>query len=157
MSTEGRREIEAHLAILNLEGEYARTWDTGDAEGWAGLFTPDGAFEMAAAGEMAGARFEGHDALAEFCRRINESYEGLHLIHTPSLSIDESEAHGWIHFEFRAREAGELLHVCGVYRVCYRRTSEGWRIHERFEQAVQRDDQFFGIPDPWEGFAARGS
>lgn len=29
--------MEDHLALLNLEGEYARTWDTGDAEGWSSL------------------------------------------------------------------------------------------------------------------------
>jgi len=157
MSTDASRRVETHLALLNLEGEYARTWDTGDAERWAGLFTTDGVFEMAAAGQTLAARFEGRDELASFCRTINESYAGLHLIHTPSLAIETLEARGWIHFEFRARQGGELLHVCGVYRVLYRKTSEGWRIRHRYEQAVQRDDEFYGIPEPWEGFFSERS
>lgn len=151
MTTNTSQRIEAHLALLNLEGEYARTWDTGDAEGWASLFTADGIFEMAAAGQMPAARIEGSDALADFCRTTNESYEGIHLIHTPSLEIEPLQARGWLHFEFRARHEGELLHVCGVYQVLYRKTSEGWRIHHRYERAVQRDDEFYGIPKTWEG------
>ena len=34
--------IADRLAILQLEADYARTWDTRDAAGWAGLFTDDG-------------------------------------------------------------------------------------------------------------------
>ena len=30
-------DTDARLAILNLEGEYARTWDTVDSKGWAGF------------------------------------------------------------------------------------------------------------------------
>lgn len=153
MTMDASQQVEAHLALLNLEGEYARTWDTGDAEGWASLFTADGVFEMAAAGQMPAARFEGRGALADFCRTINESYEGIHLIHTPSLSIEPLHARGWVHFEYRARHQGELLHVCGVYQVLYQKTSEGWRIRQRYEQAVQRDGEFYGIPKGWEAFA----
>lgn len=138
--------MEDHLALLNLEGEYARTWDTGDAEGWSGLFTKDGVFEMGSAGEMPAARIEGHAGLADFCRAINEEYEGLHLIHTPSLSIQAPVARGWLHFEFRARHEGHPLYVCGVYQVLYRKTSEGWRIQHRYEQAFQRDDEIYGVP-----------
>ena len=83
--------LEAQLAILNLEGEYARTWDIGDAEGWASLFTEDGVFEMAAVGKRPLQRYEGRSALANFCRTINASYQGLHLMHVPSLSIDGTE------------------------------------------------------------------
>lgn len=138
--------MEDHLALLNLEGEYARTWDTGDAEGWSQLFMADGVFEMASAGGMPSARIEGRAGLAEFCRSINEDYEGLHLIHTPSLSIEAPVARGWLPFEFRARHADAPLYVCGVYQVLYRETSEGWRIEHRYEQAFQRDDEVYGVP-----------
>ncbi|MEE3328205.1 MAG: nuclear transport factor 2 family protein [Myxococcota bacterium] len=137
---------EAHLALLNLEGEYARTWDRGDAKGWSELFMDDGVFEMAAAGEMPAARIEGRAELAAFCQSIHQGYEGLHLIHTPSLSIEPPVARGWVHFEFRARHEGMPLYVCGVYQILYRETSEGWRIQHRFEQAFQRDAEIYGVP-----------
>ena len=143
------KRLEAHLAILNLEGEYARTWDIGDAAGWASLFTEDGVFEMVAVGNTPSVRHEGREALSSFCRVVNESYQGLHLIHVPSLRFgdsgdsDDSDVRGWVHFEFRARRGVELLYVAGVYRVLYRHTPDGWRIHHRLEQAVQQGSSAF--------------
>lgn len=143
-------EREARLEILNLEGEYARTWDTADADGWASLFTEDGVFEMLAVGDTPGSRHQGREALAAFCRAINESYEGLHLIHVPSLSIADSDARGWIHFEFLARHGVELIRLAGVYQVLYRLTTEGWRIGHRLEQAVQQgSNTFHSVPKSW--------
>jgi hypothetical protein len=43
-------EVEARLEIINLEAEYARSWDVGDANGWASVFTENGTFEMAPVG-----------------------------------------------------------------------------------------------------------
>ncbi|MBO0730862.1 MAG: nuclear transport factor 2 family protein, partial [Acidimicrobiaceae bacterium] len=48
------RAVEDRVAIENLEGRYARTWDTGDATGWAAVFTEDGEWEAKAAGTQAG-------------------------------------------------------------------------------------------------------
>ena len=31
--------MDDYSAICNLEGHYAHTWDTADADGWAALFT----------------------------------------------------------------------------------------------------------------------
>lgn len=137
---------EQYLAILNLEGEYARTWDTADAEGWASLFTHDGVFEMAAAGKITATSFKGRDELSAFCRSINESYQGLHFIHSPSLTIEDSNAKGWINFEFRAQHQGIPTMVCGFYEVKYIKTSDGWKIDFRNETVVQRDNEFYGIP-----------
>jgi len=154
MSAEDRlAAIEAHIEISNLEGEYARTWDTGDAEGWASLFTEDGVFEMAGIGGSAATRIVGRRELADFCTRIGESFEGLHLLHVPSLSIDGDRASGWMHFEFRslkrAEGATELATVAGVYQITYAKTADGWRIRNRYEQAVLRNTgAYFGVPGP---------
>jgi uncharacterized protein (TIGR02246 family) len=139
------------LEILQIEGEYARTWDTVDADGWAALFTPDGVFEMVAIGDRPASRFEGRAALAQFCRDINASYEGLHLIHNPSLRIEGDLAFGWIHFEFRYLRTvdGTTTHgdTMGVYEVEYVRTDDGWKIRERVETAVTRGTRdFHAIP-----------
>ncbi len=141
------RDVAAHLAILNLEGEYARTWDTVDPEGWAGLFTREGIFEMLPVGNTPGDFYQGREALADFCRRINASYRGLHLIHAPSIRVEGDSARGWIHFEFRSISGSTLGNVAGIYQVDYRRTDEGWRIQHRIEQAVARSsDSFAEIP-----------
>ena len=109
---------------------------------------------MVAVGSTPSVRHEGRDALSTFCRVVNESYQGLHLIHVPSLRFGDSEVRGWIHFEFRARRGVELLHVAGVYRVLYRCTPDGWRIHHRLEQAVQQGSSAFrGIRESLSGIA----
>lgn len=140
-------DVAAHLAILNLEGEYARTWDTVDPEGWAALFSPEGIFEMLPVGNTPGAFYRGREVLADFCRLINASYRGLHLIHVPSIRVEGDRASAWIHFEFRSLRGSTLGSVAGIYQVEYRRGEEGWRIDHRIEQAVARaSDDFAEIP-----------
>ncbi|MFC2028033.1 nuclear transport factor 2 family protein [Chloroflexota bacterium] len=134
-------DVESRLAIMNLEGEYARTWDTGDAEGWARLFTEDGVFEMVEVGPYPAGRMQGHQELAGFCQQINSEFgEGLHLIHVPALSIEGDNAEGWVHFEWFNALMG---HVTGVYQVTYVRTESGWHMVKRVEQIVEAS-----IPDP---------
>src|SRR5207247_10145777 len=94
--------MDDYSAICNLEGHYAHTWDTGDADGWAALFTADGAFEMVGVGDPPSVRYEGTTELAQFCRTIHKSVKGLHLMHTPAIDVRGDEADGWVHFEFRS-------------------------------------------------------
>lgn len=144
--------MDDYSAICNLEGHYARTWDTGDADGWAALFTDDGAFEMVGIGGRPPRRFEGTAALAQFCRDIHKTVKGLHLIHTPAVDLRGDEADGWMHFEFRSRDPradhANLSSTMGVYQVRYVRTSGGWRMRERIETAVSRNTaSYFAIPE----------
>ena len=142
--------IEAHLELLNLEGEYSRTWDIADGDGWAALYTEDGVFELLpTSGGGRAFWVEGRERLAAFCHDFNRGTEGLHLLHTPSFSIDGERARSWIHFEFRSRrgESGETGLVAGIYNVSYLRTDAGWRIRHRVEQGVLRSrDAFTGVP-----------
>jgi hypothetical protein len=150
-SSSHHAQVEAHLALLNLEGEYARTWDMADAAGWAGLFTEDGIFEMEAAGSLRAATISGRAELTEFCRSFNARFRGLHLIHVPSLHIGDGAASGWIHFEFQSIPSSarsEVSRVAGVYQVDYVETERGWRIRKRLEKAVTRDMQgWYGLPE----------
>ena len=144
--------MDDYSAICNLEGHYAHTWDTGDADGWAALFTDDGAFEMAGVGDRPTVRYEGAAELAQFCRTIHEKVKGLHLMHTPAIEVRDDEAEGWVHFEFRSHDPradyDALSSTMGVYHVRYARTEGGWRMRERIETAVSRNTaSYFAIPE----------
>ncbi|MDL9979335.1 nuclear transport factor 2 family protein [Microbacterium candidum] len=144
------QRAEDRLAILDIEGAYARTWDTVDAEGWAGLFAADGVFEMPATAVRPGARYEGRAELAQFCRDINRRFRGLHLIHLPEIVLDGDRATGRMHFRFesgRTSEDGfEISAVTGMYVVDYVRTATGWRIAHRVERAANRSSTAFHSP-----------
>jgi hypothetical protein len=150
------------MAILQLEAEYARTWDTGDPDGWAGCFTADGAFEIGSTSAFGAWRAAGRAELAAFARRGTERYEGIHLLSPPALDFEPPGSHppgseggapdarGWVHFQYfdRHRTRGTRRHVVGLYAVRYARTAEGWRMALRREQAVRVDDEWFGFPPP---------
>ena len=153
LDADARREVADRLAILQLEAEYARTWDSQDAEGWAACFTDDGAFEMGSVPEgMPAMRFAGRAQLTEFCRRGSGRYEGIHLLSAPSLTFDtddESRAWGWVHFSYhdRDRKTQAMRQVVGVYAVTYARSGDGaWRMALRREQAVLNEAGFHGFP-----------
>jgi hypothetical protein len=152
-------EVAARLAILQLEAEYARTWDSQDADGWAACFTEDGAFEMGSTpGGLPAMRFAGRAELSEFCRVGSGRYEGIHLLSAPSLTFDSagdggdtdaSRVWGWVHFSYhdRDRKTQAVRHVVGVYAVTYVRGDDHpWRMALRREQAVINDAGFHGFP-----------
>ena len=148
----GADEVTDRLAILQLEAEYARTWDSQDAAGWAACFTDDGAFEMGSVpGGLPAMRFGGRAELTEFCRVGSGRYEGIHLLSAPSLTFDEggATAWGWVHFSYydRDRKTDAVRQVVGVYAVTYARDADGtWRMALRREQAVMSEHGFHGFP-----------
>ncbi len=132
---------EARLEIMALEAEYARSWDAGDAEGWAAVFTPDGVFEIAPVGGMAQIVATGSAELAAFCRNIDSIYRGLHFPHLPHLTIDGDRAVGRVHFEWiginRATDAWSgRRDAAGYYDIAYQRIDGAWRMAHRLEKAV---------------------
>ena len=152
----GADEVADRLAILQLEAEYARAWDSQDADGWAACFTENGAFEMGTVpGGLPATRFAGRAELTEFCRRGSGRYEGIHLLSAPSLTFerrddgDASRAWAWVHFSYydRDRKTDAVRHVVGVYAVTYARDGDGaWRMALRREQAVMSEHGFHGFP-----------
>ena len=143
-------EVADRLEILQLEADYARTWDCRDADGWAALFTEDGAFELGSFGDAPSYRFAGRERLARFCRRVSARQEGIHLLSAPSLRFDGDTAFGWVHFQYldQHRETGDRRHAIGVYAVTYVRTGDGWRMQLRREQPVVLSDRFGEFPTP---------
>jgi uncharacterized protein (TIGR02246 family) len=140
--------VESRLAILDLEGAYSKTWDVGDAVGWAGLFTEDGVFEVGAVGGKPAERIAGRAALEVMCRNFTAKVTGLHLLHLPELTLDGDTASSRLHFEFRSvrRDTPDhtvQTHVSGYYDTTYRREDAGWRIALRHEVAVTRQRTAF--------------
>lgn len=68
--------IEDRNAILDLEADYAATWDFGDATGWTNLYREDGIFEMEPNATTPEIKAQGHSALAEFCKNEHLNWKG---------------------------------------------------------------------------------
>ena len=142
---------DAVARICNLEAEYARAWDAGDADGWAAVYTEDGVFEVGSVGGRPGDRFEGRPALRAVCARHNEKYEGLHLMHVPHVVVDGdgaaprgstssgSPVPGRDHPSVRRR-------TIGYYEVTYRCEAGQWLMAHRLEKQVsETTSRFFGV------------
>ena len=61
-----------YVEIEQLYATYNHAIDSGDAEGWAATFTPDGTFN---------ARFTGHDGLVGFIKTWREKMNGANRRH----------------------------------------------------------------------------
>lgn len=134
-------EVEARLALMDLEAEYARSWDAGDADGWAALFTSDGVFDMAAVGAQERQIITGSAQLSAFCQNIDAFYKGLHFMHLPRIQITGDTAYSRLHFQWtglfgpNAKYNGQR-NAAGYYDVTYHRVNDRWRIKHRLEKAV---------------------
>lgn len=147
------------LDLLQIEGEYCRSWDFGTGEEWASLYTEDGVFEMRGAASVAplpggqDVKIVGRQALAEFHAAFKEGWSFLHQMHLPSCRITGDAAEAIVLFDCPIKASDSTGRVAmwremGTYRVSYRRTPQGWRIARRIEEAVLRDSQtFFGKPE----------
>jgi SnoaL-like domain len=134
--------VEAALAIIQVEGQYCRLWDSADAEGWAGLYTEDGIFE--AEPVEGGERFvaAGRPSLITMCQRFHEHSVGLHVIGLPDIEFDDKGARARLHFQFRGMSkhgSPRIWDNFGIYDVRYVRSALAWRISRRAERAVSRD------------------
>lgn len=144
--------VEAKLALMDLEAEYARSWDAADGEAWARLFTSDGVFDMAAVGHQPRAVYRGHSALRQFCEEVSATYAGLHFMHLPKIVVSGDRARSRIHFEWIGVIHPGKAHsgrrtASGYYDVDYQYSAaDGWRIAHRFEKAVDgRIEESFDI------------
>ena len=134
-------QAEARLAIMDLEAEYARSWDAGDDKAWAAVFTEDGVFDMAEVGSQARRVYTGTAELAAFCRDVDAFYKGLHFMHLPRLKMDGDTAYGRMHFQWIGLFAPNDRHngqrnAAGYYDVKYRYVNNQWKIQHRLEKAI---------------------
>ena len=74
-----------YIEIQQLYARYNHLIDSGDAEGWANTFTPDGVFNNAS---------RGHDALVQFVRDWRDRRNGKNLRHWNSNLVVTPTADG---------------------------------------------------------------
>lgn len=135
---------EDRLAILELEGAYARAFDERRGADWAALFTTGGTYESRATPPSSGppaVQAKGPAALAAFCE--GSAFSGIHLPSVPQVTFDGDRATARVHFTFHAAHAsarleGTLATTVGYYDVAYERTPDGWRIARRVTTGFAR-------------------
>lgn len=134
-------EVECRLEIMDLEAEYARSWDAADSEAWAAVFTSDGVFEASPVGSQPVCLQRGRLELSAFCREVSAHYRGLHYMHLPRITIDGAVAYGRLHFEWvglynpRENYRGRR-DAAGYYDVTYRKENGRWLIAHRLEKQI---------------------
>jgi SnoaL-like protein len=130
------REVDDRLALLELEGDYARRFDNRDGSGWANLFTEDGVYQGAPIPGMPDPTppIVGRANLAEACNNMPGS--SIHMLNAPQISIEGDRATGRVHFVFEnirvdEHENSHQMRIVAYYHIEYVRTAEGWRIRNR--------------------------
>ena len=130
------RELDDRIAILELEGDYARRFDMRDGQGYANLFTADGVYQGAQIPGMPEGTppLVGRAKLAEACDQMPGS--SIHMLNAPQISLHGDTATGRIHFVFENTRVDEFgnthgMRIVAYYHVDYVRTDEGWRIRNR--------------------------
>ena len=116
---------EDHVEIQQLYFNYARAIDSGDAEGYAGMFTPDGRF---------GNSVEGREALIAFAKGYHEDNEGwnrhwnngIRLTPTP-----EGAEGGCYLIVYNTSTRPPTIILTGIYRDTLVQTADGWRFKTR--------------------------
>ncbi|MEV6037481.1 nuclear transport factor 2 family protein [Nonomuraea sp. NPDC052116] len=126
--------------IQQTIGRYSHTFDSGDVDGWVGVFTDDGIFEVVLVGQPdQRALFQGSDEL----RRFAESKMGTvgHVLHHVSGIVfddptaDRPRTRATL-IATRQLPDGPAISTHGTYVDHWRRTEAGWRIDHRLYLAL---------------------
>jgi hypothetical protein len=115
-----------YVAIEQLYAQYNHAIDSGDAEGWAATFTPDGTFNN---------RFTGHDGLVGFVQLWREKMNGgnrrhwntnLHIVGTS----DGASGAVYLMLVDVGTQPPSIVGT-GSYTDTLVRTAAGWRFKSR--------------------------
>jgi hypothetical protein len=111
--------------IQQLYAQYNNAIDSGDAEGWAATFTPDGVFNT----------FVGHDALVGFIKTWREKLGGAtrkHWNNNLQLTGNSKEANGSVYLmlvDFGTKPPSII--ATASYTDSLVKTKDGWRFTKR--------------------------
>jgi uncharacterized protein (TIGR02246 family) len=136
------RAAEDRLAIIELEGAYARAYDDHDGDAWAALFTPDGIYQSRPTADGADTFVQGTEALRRFCTEA--PFAGIHFLHLPQVTLTGDRATARIHLEFQAAHEGTgapRTRMGGYYDVAYARHGDRWLIVRRVTTGFARESR----------------
>ena len=131
--------IEDMLAIQQAIARYSHTFDAGDADGWAGVFTEDAVWEFYAAGETTPSNhLTGHKELREFAAmRFREKAPGLVYYHHQSgilfdeLTADTAKTRVMVILTIHKSPSPPEVVFTGIYTDAWKKTSKGWLLAHR--------------------------
>ena len=118
-----------YIEIQQLYAQYNNAIDSGDAEGYAGTFVPDGVFNT----------FNGHDALVGFIHRWRDNMKGANMRHwNTNLTIVGSAeaASGSVYLllvDVSVRPP--VITTAAKYEDQLVKTPQGWRFKKRVTKA----------------------
>jgi hypothetical protein len=114
-----------YFEIQQLYARYNIAIDSGDAEGWAATFTPDGVFNTSV----------GHDALVNFVKTWREKLNGAtrkHWNNNLQITGNGNEASGYVYLmlvDISTKPASIL--ATATYTDSLIKTKDGWRFTKR--------------------------
>jgi hypothetical protein len=162
-----KSDIDTRLALLELEDTFAKSWDSGDAERHASLYTDNGILEMEAAGPLPANTIHGRKTLGDFCLKNSRNYPGLHMLDISSFDLRRrgNIATGSVKFEFcffaddtscdqnasndelAMQPQDSLQHVTGIYHTTYIYSKKQWHIQRRSMSKIEQSDNgVYNIP-----------
>jgi hypothetical protein len=118
-----------YFEIQQLYARYNIAIDSGDAEGWAATFTPDGVFNT----------FSGHDALVGFIKTWREKLNGATRKHwNNNLQVTgnskEASATTYLMLVDLSTKPPSIL-MTGAYTDSLVKTKDGWRFTKRMTKS----------------------
>jgi SnoaL-like domain len=121
----GKLTADDYVEIQQLYARYNNAIDSGDAEGYAATFTPDGVFNT----------FNGHDALVGFIHRWHDSMGGANLRHwNTNLTITPTPdgAGGSVYLLLvNVGVRPPAIQAAAKYEDQMVKTPDGWRFKKR--------------------------
>jgi SnoaL-like domain len=121
----GDLSAQDYFEIQQLYARYNIAIDSGDAEGWAATFTPDGVFNTSV----------GHDALVNFVKTWRENLNGAtrkHWNNNLQITGNSKEASGYVYLmlvDISTKPASIL--ATATYTDSLIKTKDGWRFTKR--------------------------
>lgn len=124
--------VEDQLEIQQLYARYNHAIDFGDADGWAGCFTPDGVFNGGAGGPQTGT-----EALKGFATTFASRMKARHWNTNLVVEGTDTGARGKCYLMLmNLADKPAVPMVTAVYHDELARTADGWKFTSR---AVQGD------------------
>ncbi len=125
----GALTADDYVEIQQLYAQYNNAIDSGDAEGYAATFVPDGVFNT----------FNGHDALVGFIHRWRESMNGANMRHWNSnllITGTPEGANGSVYLLLvNISVRPPAIATAAKYEDQLVKTAQGWRFKKRVTKA----------------------